>query len=146
MIPLCSEYEETEVLRSSELEMMLKLKYLCIFILHYCFSFWVFVFSWKFPKSFEVLNAFWKNIPLLSEGRIRSCPYEQVLSILVLVSNCKLGSGGCLWSKGRLLIPVLDICGTCCLVLEWASWLFVLEFHLPSSLVNSNRKLLFFLL
>lgn len=87
-----------------------------------------------------------KNIPLLSEGRIRSCPYEQVLSILVLVSNCKLGWGGCLWSKGRLLIPVLDICGTCCLVLEWASWLFVLEFHFPSSLVNSNRKLLFFLL
>lgn len=35
-----------------------------------------------------------KNIPLLSEGRIRSCPYEQVLSILVLVSNCKLGWGG----------------------------------------------------
>lgn len=145
MIPLCSEYEETEVLRSSELEMMLKLKYLCIFILHYCFSFWVFVFSWKFPKSFEVLNAFLKISLYFQKAGLGHVPMNRFCPSWFL-SPIVNWVGGCLWSKGRLLIPVLHICGTCCLVLEWASWLFVLEFHFPSSLVNSNRKLLFFLL
>lgn len=62
-----------------------------------------------------------------------------------LASPLQLETGG-LWSKGRLLIPVLYICGTCCFVLEQASWLLVIEFHFPSILLNCIRKLLFFLL